>query len=142
MATPESNDLALLKLKSPMTETDFLKVIELAEVTPTTGACLTAGWGTKSVNSLVMTTILQKSSAYLVDKDECNDMYAACSDCPDISEEAFCSGGAESAPCFGYMWGDAGGPLVCSEQLTGIVSWGIGLLVEEGFLGLILRWLS
>jgi len=132
MATPESNDLALLKLKSPMEETDFVKVIDLASETPATGDCVTAGWGTKTVNSLIMTTILQKSSAHIVEKEECEKVYSACAACPDIAEEAFCTAGAESAPCFGYMWGDAGGPLVCSEQLTGIVSWGVGC-GEGGF---------
>merc|ERR1719427_1045953 len=48
MATPESNDLALLKLKSPMTESDFVKMIVLADETPQSGDCLTAGWGTKT----------------------------------------------------------------------------------------------
>jgi len=126
MATPESNDLALLKLKSPMTESDFVKMIELADETPQSGDCVTAGWGTKTITSLLMTAVLQKSPASLVDRAECTEMYAACTDCPDISDEAFCAGGTESAPCFGYMWGDAGGPLVCSGQLTGVVSWGIG----------------
>ena len=50
------------------------QVLELAKETPTTGECVTAGWGTQTVNSLVMTTILQKTLAYLVDKDECNDV--------------------------------------------------------------------
>merc|ERR1712098_716644 len=99
MATPESNDLALIKLKSPMEENEFVKVIDLASETP----------------------------ASLVDMEECKEMYEPCTNCPDISEEeTFCAGGTESAPCFGYMWGDAGGPLVCADQLTGIVSWGIG----------------
>ena len=67
--------------------------------------------------------------------------YSECSNCPDIAEDAFCSGAGDAAPCFGYMWGDAGwvvsrsscdnvtmlrGPLVCGGQLGGVVSWGIG----------------
>jgi len=126
MATPESNDLALVKLKSPMEESDFVKVIELSSETPASGECMTAGWGTKSVTGLLMTAVLQKAPASLVEKEDCKDMYAPCTNCPDISDETFCAGGTESAPCFGYMWGDAGGPLVCADQLTGVVSWGIG----------------
>jgi len=126
MATPESNDVALVRLKSPMTETDFVKAVTLAEKSPSSGECITAGWGTKTVTSLVMTSVLQKSVANFVDKDECEQTYSTCNNCPDISEEAFCTRGADSAPCFGYMWGDAGGPLVCNGELTGVVSWGVG----------------
>jgi hypothetical protein len=120
-----------------------------------------------------MTTILQKTLAFLVDKDECNDvdrsvsnkiycwffqMYAACSECPDISEDAFCSGGAESAPCFDYMWGDAGyrvfqgffipirsliwGDLWFAQSSLLALLAGASGVARVGFLGLILRWLS
>merc|ERR1712215_405377 len=68
MATPESNDLALVKLKSPMEESDFVKVIELSSETPASGECITAGWGTKSVTGLLMTAVLQKAPASLVEK--------------------------------------------------------------------------
>ena len=49
-------------------------VVQVGPGDPSNWDCVTAGLGTTSVNSLVMTTILQKSSAYLVDKDECNDV--------------------------------------------------------------------
>merc|ERR1711915_1052568 len=61
MATPESNDVALVRLKSPMTETDFVKAVTLAERSPSSGECITAGWGTKTVTSLLMTSVLQMS---------------------------------------------------------------------------------
>merc|ERR1719312_1718588 len=99
MATPESNDLALLKLKFPMEETDYVKVIHLASETPASGECVTAGWGTKSITGLLMTAVLQKAPASLVNMEECKEMYEPCTNCPDISEEeTFCAGGTESAP--------------------------------------------
>ena len=76
----------MVRLKSPMTETDFVKVkqgelilsvkqaiqvVTLAENSPSSGECVTAGWGTKTVTSLLMTSVLQKSVANFVDKDEC-----------------------------------------------------------------------
>ena len=65
--------MALVRLKSPMTETDFVKVkqgemimsmkqdiqaVTLAEKSPSSGECVTAGWGTKTVTSLLMTSVL------------------------------------------------------------------------------------
>ena len=85
-------------------------------------------------------------------------MYAECSECPDISEDAFCSGGAESAPCFGFMWGDAGyrifqglyistrsfiqGDLWFVQSSSLVLLAGALGAARVGFLGLILRWLS
>merc|ERR1719510_1378273 len=127
MATPLTNDLALVKLKSPMKESEYVQVISLPPSPPSPGLdCVTAGWGTQSVNSLVMTSVLQKTPAPLVPKEECEEAYTACSTCPPISDDAFCTGGTENGPCFGYMWGDSGGPLVCDTALYGIVSWGVG----------------
>lgn len=50
------------------------KMIELTEETPQSGDCLTAGWGTKTINSLLMTAVLQKSPASLVDRAECTEV--------------------------------------------------------------------
>jgi len=134
MAVPIDNDLALLKLKSPMTDTEYVKVINLAEELPVDGQeCITAGWGSKSVTSLLMTSVLQQSPATVVSREECQEVYVECRECPEISGETFCtSAGGVSAPCFGYLWGDAGGPLVCGDQLAGVVSWGVGC-GEQGF---------
>ena len=33
--------------------------------------CVTAGWGTKTVSGLFMTTILQKLDALIIDKEDC-----------------------------------------------------------------------
>ena len=75
---------------------------------------------------LFMTTILQRLSASIVAKEECTtvrimissyantlatcsvQLYEPCSNCPAIAEDTFCAGAGDSAPCFGYMWGDAG----------------------------------
>ena len=50
------------------------KVIELSSETPASGECVTAGWGTKSVTGLLMTAVLQKAPASLVEKQDCKDV--------------------------------------------------------------------
>jgi len=126
MATPESNDLALVKLKAPMTMTDYVKVVPLAESPTGSGECVTAGWGTHTIGGLVPGSLLQKVAAPLVGREECEARLAACQGCPALAEDGLCAGGLEGAPCFGFLWGDAGGPLVCGDLLTGVVSWGVG----------------
>jgi len=110
-----------------MTVTEFVQVVTLAFSPPAPGTqCVTAGWGPLFGTMTYMSWWLQKLPASIVDREECITRYADCSDCPDIAEDAFCSGAGDAGPCFGYMWGDVGGPLVCGGKLAGVVSWGIG----------------
>ena len=45
----------------------------LTSAPPAPGAeCVTAGWGTHTTSGLFMTNILQRLSATIVDKEECN----------------------------------------------------------------------
>ena len=55
-----------------MEESDFVKIAEMAsEVVQPGVECATAGWGTKTVSGLFMTTILQKLNASITDKEDC-----------------------------------------------------------------------
>jgi hypothetical protein len=144
--TPETNDLALVRLKSPMEMTDYVKTIPLADSSPETGSCTTAGWGSHAVGSLVLApplpshslqlpgTVLQRLAAPLVGREECQARLAACALCPPlqvqeegsvsahpVQEEGLCAGGEGAGPCFGYLWADAGGPLACGDALVGVV---------------------
>merc|ERR1712012_76177 len=129
LATPETNDIALVRLKSPMEMTDFVQVIPLTREEVLEGDCITAGWGTHSLGSLIPGRLLQKSAAPLIDRADCMDKLSTCQNqgCPPLAEDAICAGGEiASGPCFGYLWADAGGPLSCGGVLTGVVSWGVG----------------
>merc|ERR1712210_76837 len=53
LATPETNDIALVHLKSPMQITDYVQVIPLMREELVDGDCVTAGWGTHSLGSLI-----------------------------------------------------------------------------------------
>ena len=49
------------------------QVVTLTSAPPAPGAeCVTAGWGTHTTSGLFMTNILQRLSATIVDKEECN----------------------------------------------------------------------
>ena len=72
MATPETNDIALLRLKSAMEETEWVGVAELAGAEPAPGTeCVTAGWGTRTTGGLFMTSILQRAAAKPVARPDC-----------------------------------------------------------------------
>jgi len=129
LATPETNDIALVHLKSPMQITDYVQVIPLMREELVDGDCVTAGWGTHSLGSLIPGRLLQKTSAPLMERADCEERLEPCQlqGCPPLAEDAFCAGGAVAAgPCFGYLWADAGGPLTCDGLLSGVVSWGVG----------------
>jgi len=130
LATPETNDIALVHLKSPMQMTDYVQVIPLMrEELGIVGDCVTAGWGTHSVGGLIPGRLLQKVSAPPMERADCEERLAPCQlqGCPPLADDAFCAGGDVAAgPCFGYLWADAGGPLACDGLLSGVVSWGVG----------------
>jgi len=127
LATPETNDIALVHLKSPMQMTDYVQVIPLMREEVIDGDCVTAGWGTHSLGSLIPGRLLQKAAAPLIERADCEETLATCQACPPLAEDAVCAGGEVAAgPCFGYLWADAGGPLACDGSLSGVVSWGVG----------------
>ena len=48
-----------------------------------------------------------------------------------------CAGGEGPGPCFGRLWADAGGPLVCEDALVGVVSFLIHLVTLVTLLALL-----
>ena len=57
----------------PVLDDVMCQVVTLTSAAPAPGAeCVTAGWGTHTTSGLFMTNILQRLSATIVDKEECN----------------------------------------------------------------------
>ncbi|CAH2308073.1 transmembrane protease serine 9-like [Pelobates cultripes] len=134
--TGDRGDIALVKLRNPVTFTDYIQSICLpaASVTFQSGLeCWVTGWGTRSSGgSLPSLNTLQKVMTPLIDYTQCDQMYhigsSVSSSVPIIQEEKICSGYKEGGK--DSCQGDSGGPLVCNVDgiwvQAGIISWGIG----------------
>jgi len=122
-------DIALVKLSSKLTFTDYVKPVELA---PQDYAAetdiLVSGWGATSEGG-DGSYVLQKVQLPFVDDKTCDEMYL-----PDytVLPQHICygdvvSGGIDSCQ------GDSGGPLVeiKTNYLVGIVSWGVGCAQKD-----------
>jgi trypsin len=127
-----SNDICLLKLKTPLDLTKTgAKAIPMAKKGHTaTGNALVSGWGTLTAGGS-LPDVLHKVEVPVVTDAKCRQAYGA----SEIFDSMICAGldagGKDSCQ------GDSGGPMVSSddgEYLSGIVSWGYGC-AEPGYPG-------
>merc|ERR1712018_1073747 len=85
--------------------------------------CTVSGWGTTSSGGSLASTLM-KVSVPVVSDDDCRDAYGQ----SDITDSMICAGLEEGGK--DSCQGDSGGPFICgekgSEELIGVVSWGIG----------------
>ncbi|XP_053462301.1 kallikrein-4-like [Nycticebus coucang] len=113
---PKCNDLMLIKLKKPVTESASIRTINIAPQCPAPGTtCVISGWGRLANNHLPR--VLQCANVLVETDESCKAFY------PDAEHSSvFCAANrnkGESA-----CKGDSGGPLVCGNFLQGIVSAG------------------
>ncbi|KAJ8976747.1 hypothetical protein NQ317_004299, partial [Molorchus minor] len=114
------NDIAILKLCSPLTFTERILPIALpqyGEVVTEGTAAQVSGWGFVKENGAVSTT-LQKVVIPILSQITCRNIYKAYTD---LTDNMLCAGLLEGGK-------DAcqGGPLRANGKLIGIVSWGNG----------------
>ncbi|NWH71368.1 TMPS4 protease, partial [Piaya cayana] len=131
-ASPKDNDIALVKLRSPLRISDSTKPICLPyfdeELEPGTSLWV-IGWGYTQEHGKLSET-LQQAEVELIDKESCN--LAAYHG--EVTEKMLCHhAGGRGSPqppqtdC--PRQGDSGGPLLYAGehwQVVGIVSWGQG----------------
>ncbi|XP_073673552.1 chymotrypsin-like protease CTRL-1 [Garra rufa] len=116
-----NNDIALLKLSSPVTFTPRISSICLApsniNILPGT-RCFTTGWGRTGTTSSPL--ILQQTGVPITSPAACRQIWGQSR----ITDAMICAGASGSSSC----QGDSGGPLVCERSgvwtLVGAVSWG------------------
>lgn len=121
--TPHDNDIALIKLASPSSQTP-VTLIDAADTSSQPGDDATiVGWGALSEGGSTSDT-LQQVSVPIVSNGECDDVYG------NLTDNMLCAGeelGGEDS-----CQGDSGGPLMVRAsdtapwQQAGIVSFGIG----------------
>ncbi|KAM7345997.1 trypsin-like [Cochliomyia hominivorax] len=116
------NDVAVIKLATPVRESIKVHYVKLAKKTPPTGTpAVVTGWGSKCF--LLCTTapkILQEVEVEIVNEKDCASSEYKYGD--QIKETMVCAYGVKKDAC----QGDSGGPLVANNELVGIVSWGMG----------------
>ncbi|XP_013364394.1 PREDICTED: kallikrein-4-like [Chinchilla lanigera] len=118
------SDLMLIKLNTPVVESDTIKTIPIASRCPTSGTrCRTSGWG-QLLNGYDYPYYLQCAIIPVVSEKICRFELESYYD-----DSMFCAGGE------GYQdvcLSDSGGPLVCGGVLQGLVSWGFKPCGEPG----------
>ncbi|XP_039502508.1 trypsin delta [Drosophila santomea] len=105
------NDVAVLKLSHPLSFSDTIQKIPLAEKDPPTGTmALSTGWGLDSI--WLRPQQLRGVEISIRLRTVCKWKY------PDMFDEDICAGRIGKGVCKG----DSGGPLVVDRQLVGIAS--------------------
>nr|ABG02800.1 CG17012 [Drosophila melanogaster] len=106
------NDVAVLKLSSPLSFSDSIQTIPLAETDPpTSSSALATGWGRG--NFLIRPRQLQGVEILIRPLIVCKLKYGN-----GVFNEDICAGRMGKGGCYG----DSGGPLVFNGQLVGITS--------------------
>ncbi|XP_052852488.1 trypsin [Drosophila gunungcola] len=116
------NDVAIMKLSTPVRQTNKIRAVELADTEPVSGtSAVVTGWGTtcflfcSSPDSLLEVVV-----DLLHYKDCASDTYSYGSE--SILPTMVCASGEKKDAC----QGDSGGPLVANGKQVGVVSWGSG----------------
>ncbi|XP_038565982.1 chymotrypsinogen B-like [Micropterus salmoides] len=125
--TTNDNDIALLKLSSPVNFTDYIRPVCLAAAGSVFNAgttCWVTGWGKIQTNiSLPSPKRLQEVSVPIVSNSDCNVTYGG-----KITNNMICAGVTQGGK--GICDGDSGGPLVTKNGSVwvqaGVVSFGGG----------------
>ncbi|XP_053348809.1 plasma kallikrein-like [Clarias gariepinus] len=129
--TSVENDIALIKIKKPITFNNVVRPVCLTEKVKEAEflqgkKCTVTGWGRLSSGSFPDT--LQKAQVPLISSDVCAEMLPEEDMKPNkVFPSNLCAGYPEGE--IDSCDGDSGGPLVCQDEstwyLTGITSWGL-----------------
>ncbi|KAM9309045.1 trypsin-1-like [Pholidichthys leucotaenia] len=114
-----SNDIMLIKLSQPATLNSYVQPVALPSSCPLAGTmCRVSGWG-NTMSSTGNSNNLQCLDIPILSDRDCHNCYPLM-----IDESMFCAGYLEGGK--DSCLGDSGGPVMCNDELQGIVSWGYG----------------
>ncbi|XP_019871625.1 trypsin-1-like [Aethina tumida] len=120
------NDIALLKLASPLVLNEVIQPVSLpSSDLVASGDVVLSGWGSMGgVIIPIMPNRLQKAELPIIPNDECNNALNAISaeDNPFDDASNICTGPLTGG--YSACSGDSGGPLAVDGVLVGVVSWG------------------
>ncbi|XP_056311085.1 ovochymase-1 [Danio aesculapii] len=117
------NDIALLKLQSPVVFSKFVRPIGVFNNDlPSLENCTVTGWGAVTENG-PQASRLQEVNVTVYEPQTCNRFYRG-----KVLRSMMCAGANEGG--MDACQGDSGGPLSCFDgeryKLAGVVSWGVG----------------
>nr|DBA23732.1 TPA: hypothetical protein GDO54_014618 [Pyxicephalus adspersus] len=120
------NDLQLLQLEKPAKLNKFVSVLQLPKqeenVKPGT-LCNTAGWGVVDIKSRKPSDVLREANLTIVDSKICSKAYSKAKPKETITSNMICAGPPKKRKD-DTCAGDSGGPLICNNKFTAVVSFG------------------
>ncbi|XP_045892595.1 chymotrypsinogen B-like [Micropterus dolomieu] len=123
-----NNDIALLKLSSPVTFTDYIRPVCLAadgSAFNNGTTCWVTGWGNIKTETLLSSPgRLQEVSLPIVSNSDCNSSYGF------ITNNMICAGLTQGGQ--GTCFGDSGGPLVTKNGFVWVQAGIVSFVAQEG----------
>ncbi|XP_057621822.1 cationic trypsin-3-like [Chionomys nivalis] len=112
------NDIMLIKLNSPATINSQVSTVSLPRSCPSVGIdCLVSSWGDTISIGYGLSSHLFCLNVSILSDSVCHSAYPH-----KITRNMFCVGFLEEEK--DSCEDDSGGPMVCNEELQGIISWG------------------
>lgn len=116
------NDLAVLRLKTPIRYSRFVQPIPLSSVQIGEKVpVVVSGWGRLNLTSSGAPNVLQHLNLVTVSNTYCHDVNGG-SSFEKVTDDTLCTLTKRGE---GMCYGDSGSPLAANGGLVGIVSWGI-----------------
>ncbi|XP_053953989.1 trypsin-4 [Anastrepha ludens] len=115
-------DVALLRTQKNRLRGEFVRPIKIPlEDTAITDnmEAIVSGWGHMSSSDHVLSILLKYTTVRIVNQQKCIESMKAQGA---VTEAMFCAAARNTDAC----QGDSGGPIISSNELIGVVSWGVG----------------